>query len=351
MPWSESLEELLVRYGFTAGWERSWPGMNEVGGGAVVEHHHPESRGLMPPLEALEDPGGLPRGVWIPEDDRPRSAIAPVQAPLVVEGRGQTAVFRRSGALLVVAAYETPEDTLLTRRRAPGADGMDGDGRAPGSAPWDLPGTGVPTDTLAGLFLLADTGGWAPLGAFAVGGGGTLQLRAPPGSYLLSLEEWNPSGRWASRIRHGVKADPVPPDVPSLSDVILLRHGSPLPKSLSEALPRMLSEDRVPDGRTITVGWEVYGLGRRKEPLTFHLSLMEEEGSLVRRALKRIGLMNRKPPLTLSWTEGGGGGSGPLFRAVDLDLPKLEPGRYLLRLELDIPNRNKVLSHRRITVY
>ena len=53
-------------------WERTWPGMQETAGGSVVEHHHPESRGLLPPLEALEDPGGLPRGVWFPEDDRPR---------------------------------------------------------------------------------------------------------------------------------------------------------------------------------------------------------------------------------------------------------------------------------------
>jgi hypothetical protein len=101
----------------------------------------------------------------------------------------------------------------------------------------------------------------------------------------------------------------------------------------------------------LTVGWEVYGLGRRREPLNFRLSLVEEEGSLIRRAFKRIGLFKRAPALTLSWTEGGADEFGPLFRAVNVQLPPLKPGRYVLRLEMEIPNRSKVLSHRRITVY
>jgi hypothetical protein len=36
---------------------------------------------------------------------------------------------------------------------------------------------------------------------------------------------------------------------------------------------------------------------------------------------------------------------------VGLMLPPLEPGRYVLTLEMDILNRGKVFSHRRITVY
>jgi hypothetical protein len=351
LSWGESLEELLVRYGFTAGWERTWPGMNEVGSGSVVEHHHPESRGLLPPLEALEDPAGLPRGVWVPKDDRPRSASAPVLAPLVVEGRGQTAVLRRDGDLLVVAAYATPADTLLRQRRDPLANGSDGGSAGPPAAPWELPGAGASRDTLAGLFLLADTGAWAPLGTFSSGGEGTLQLRAPAGGYLLSLEQWNPSGRWASRIRHGIRADVVPVDVPTLSDLLLLRPGRSLPEELSQALPRLKPEAYLLSGEPVTVGWEVYGLGRRREPLTFRLSLLEEKGSLVRRAFKRIGLFNKPPAVTLSWDEAGSDQMGPLFRAVDLALPALDPGRYVLSLEMEIPNRGKVLAHRRITIY
>jgi hypothetical protein len=349
VPWGRSLEELLLRYGFTAGWERGWPGMNELSGGSVVEHHHPESRGLLPPLEALEDPAGLPRWVWVPEDDRPRSACAPVLAPLVVEGQAQTALLRRGIDLLVVAAYAVPPDTLLLKRRPTGADG-------PGTppevrpVPWEPSVEWASPDTLSGLFLLADTGGWAPLSALSRGAEGVIQLRAPPGGYLLTLETWNPSGRWATRVRHGIRGEAIPPDVPSLSDLLILRRGPGLPENLSQALPRLRPRTDLLGGEPLTVGWEVYGLGYRQEPLSFRLSLREEEGGLIRRALKRIGLFNQTPALTLSWEESGVGNGGLLFRAVDVDLPPLEPGRYVLTLEMSIPNRSKVLSHRRIRV-
>lgn len=351
VPWGSSLEELLLRYGFTAGWERGWPGMNEVSGGAVVEHHHPEIRGLLPPLEALEDPAGLPRWVWTPQDDRPRSASAPVLAPLVVDGEAQTAVLRRGEDLLVVAAFAVPTDTLLRRRRPPGGVLPQNRASALRPASWEPSGNEPSPDTISGLFLLADTGDRAPLRTLSYEPEGILQLRAPPGGYLLSMELWNPLGRWASRVRHGIRVEPVPPDVPTLSDLLLLHRGSDLPKNLSQALPRMRTDADLLGREPLTVGWEVYGLGRRREPLTFRLSLRAEEGSFIRRALKRFGLFDRTPALVLSWNEGGTDENGPLFRAVDVDLPTLESGSYLLTLEMSIPNRSKVLAHQRIRVH
>ncbi|MCJ7629791.1 MAG: hypothetical protein MUO50_15560, partial [Longimicrobiales bacterium] len=215
---------------------------------------------------------------------------------------------------------------------------------------WEPAPDGLSRDTLAGLFLLADTGNWAPLAAFGVGGEGVLQLSAPPGGYLLSLEQWNPAGRWGARVRHGVTAPSVPPDVPHISDLLLLTAGDGLPSSLSEATPRVRPSTELMSGSRFTVAWEVYGLDRRREPLTFRISLVEEEGSLVRRALKRIGLFRKAPVLTLSWDEDGATEEGPLFRAVDLALPPLEAGRYVLRLEMEIPYRNSVVSNRRIRV-
>jgi len=165
------------------------------------------------------------------------------------------------------------------------------------------------------------------------------------------MELWNPLGRWASRVRHGIRVEPVPPDVPTLSDLLLLHRGSDLPKNLSQALPRMRTDADLLGREPLTVGWEVYGLGRRREPLTFRLSLRAEEGSFIRRALKRFGLFDRTPALVLSWNEGGTDENGPLFRAVDVDLPTLESGSYLLTLEMSIPNRSKVLAHQRIRVH
>jgi hypothetical protein len=67
--------------------------------------------------------------------------------------------------------------------------------------------------------------------------------------------------------------------------------------------------------------------------------------------LNRIGLFRKDPTLSLFWTEGGWDGDGPLFRALDVDLPPLKPGRYALDLELEVPSHSKVLSHRRIRVF
>jgi hypothetical protein len=101
----------------------------------------------------------------------------------------------------------------------------------------------------------------------------------------------------------------------------------------------------------LTVAWEVYGLNSVNDPLTFRISLIRDETSFVRRALRRIGLARGGPVLTLTWSEEGSSQVGPLFRAVDLDLPALEPGGYVLRLVMEIPYRESVASDRRIEVF
>jgi hypothetical protein len=368
MPWGRAFEELLIRYGFVAGWERVPTGSTISAPGSVIQHHHPDSRGLMPPFEALQDPAGLPEGFWTPTDKHPRTTIAPVQAPLVAQGLGQVATFRRDGDLLVVAAYGAPEDTVFARRRSgPDPDGSGLAAGRPGSGPgepggpvlpagsfgrppWEPSVEGLSADTLAGLFLLPDTGGWAPLAAFGSGGEGVFTLQAPPGGYLLSLEQWNPAERWGARIRQGLRGEAVPTDVPHASDLLLLQALPEVPTDLPSAIPQMLLSHRMPSGSELTVAWELYGLGRRGEPLVFDLALAEEEPGFIRRTLARIGLFRKDPALRLTWDEEGSRDLGPRFRAVRIDLPQLDPGRYELRLQVTLPNRTPMVLMRVITV-
>jgi hypothetical protein len=354
LPWGSALERLLLRYGFVAGWERARPQMGELSSGRVVEHHHPESRGLLPPLSVLEAPSALPPNAWEPEDKRPQSASAPVRAPLVVGARAQTAELRRGNDLLILAAYGPPTDTLLRKRR-PGPSEFKGIGEEPPSPPrpplYEPSSESLTKDTLAGLFLLPVEEPGPPRSIQSTGGEGVLELSAPPGNYLLSLEMWSPSGRWAARFRHGVRAGGSSIGQTHLSDIILLRREGTPPERLDEAIPRMLPSTDLRIGDSLTLAWEVYGLGDRREPLTFRLSVVAEEGGLIRRALNRIGLFRKDPTLSLFWTEGGWDGDGPLFRALDVDLGPLEPGRYTLNLELEAHSHSKVLSHRRIRVF
>jgi hypothetical protein len=101
----------------------------------------------------------------------------------------------------------------------------------------------------------------------------------------------------------------------------------------------------------VTLAWEVYGLGQRRESLRFRISMVRQDGSFLRKALQRIGLFRRSPDLTLEWSEGGLEGSGALFRAVDLELGNLDRGSYLLQLELAIPYRNRVRTLRRVRIH
>jgi hypothetical protein len=204
---------------------------------------------------------------------------------------------------------------------------------------------------MAGLFLLPVEESKGLLGANAEGGEGALTLQAPPGAYLLSLELWNPGGRWASRIRHGIRAGALPPDVPSLSDFLLLDPGDSLPADLAEALSRARTTTDLRSGDRVTLAWEVYGLGQRREPLTFRVSMVREDGSFLRRAFERIGLFRRSPALTLTWSEGGSESPDQLFRSVDVVLPDMDVGRYVLHLELDIPFRNRIRATRRIRIH
>ena len=118
MSWGWDLEELLVRYGWEVGWEREEPRtLNPLATGAVVGHWDPESRPLLPPPAALQDPARAPPEAWIPSGRWPRTAYAPPYAPVLLPGAaGQFALFPRGDRFVLVGAYALPEDTTYHAR-------------------------------------------------------------------------------------------------------------------------------------------------------------------------------------------------------------------------------------------
>jgi len=90
----------------------------------------------------------------------------------------------------------------------------------------------------------------------------------------------------------------------------------------------------------------LYGSDLGWEPVKEAPLLVSARDSLLG-VLEEVG---KTPVLTLSWAEDGPSQDGPHFRAVDLDLPPLKAGDYILRLEMELPYRNQVVSNRRITV-
>jgi hypothetical protein len=337
MSWGADLEELLVRYGWEVGWERTRAGPGESRSTGVVGHHHPESLTYMPPPAAIARPAAADEGAWELSPDRPRSAYAPLYAPVATPADVQIARFWRGDSVLVVAAYrmtppddeDRPDGSLLRR--------LDSD------VPPDQP-------VEAGLFLLPEVGGSLQGATSTAGPVGRLSLQVPAGAYLASVESLIPELGRASRTRLGLVADTLPPDVPALSDALLLDAGPGMPETLAVAIDQAWPGNAILPGQPLGVAWEVTGLGPEAVSMAYRLTVEKRDRGLVERVGSLVGLFGGGPEVQVSWSEQGGGGARRQFRATDVDLTSLDAGRYRLTLELELPGRSTMAVHRTLRV-
>jgi hypothetical protein len=181
---------------------------------------------------------------------------------------------------------------------------------------------------------------------------GTLQISAPAGDYLVSVEAWSPGEGTAARIRHGISFDTIPDDVATVSDLILLDVGDDLPQDVDVALRMMRPSTRLRPRERIAVGWELFGLGSRQEEVEFELSFYREgEGQgFFARIGGWLGLGGGEEPLQIGWEEPGPSEIGPWFRSVEITLPDLDPGLYVFRLEVSTPGREDLVRTRLVEI-
>jgi hypothetical protein len=184
---------------------------------------------------------------------------------------------------------------------------------------------------------------------------GAYQVTLPNGRYLLSMEAWDQEESKMWRARQGVAQRSILPDIPTVSDLVILTAEAPdaeLAGSLDEALPRVRPGTRLFPGETVAVAWEIYGL-RPEEPVALTLGLDRGEGGLLQRAGEFLRIVQPEAPITLSFEETapGGGILGRAFRSVNLTLPEtLEPGEYVLSLEVQLSGRSPITTERRFVV-
>lgn len=334
--WGSDLEELLVRHGWEMGWERE-PSRRVTERDRIVGRKHPDGRDYLPPGRALVDPATAAPDDYLAGRSRPRSLYAPPYAPVVLPMEGQIAVFPRGRSFTVVATHFLPTDT--TRRAREGIP-----------RPWSEPGDQADLPDRAGLFLLDAASGTVTVAEEVDAAEGVLRVEGPAGSHVLSVEAWSPSRRLAGRLRRGVAHTPVPEDLPVLSDILLVDAHDPVPASLDEALPRALARPSVREGESVGIAWELTGLGFRPETLAFDLSVERLDRNLLQRLGGLVGLSDPPRPLTLRWEEAGPEEPGLVFRALDLELPGLQPGRYEVRLRLETEGREAVIVTRSFEV-
>ncbi len=347
MSWGADLDELTMRYGWERSWERIRPNVGSIpNGGGTVGHQSKDALEVVPPGFVLKDPASVEPGRWSPEKDKPRSSHAPVYAPDLLEGRGQLAVFSRGETFVLVGATALPDEPPEEH------DGLSVEvGPPPGPddvIPWAVPERSEAPPQI-GLFLIAEDG-MAAEARMMGRSHGSMSLQAPAGDYLLSLEAWSAEFGRAGRIRQGLSVDTIPHDLATLSDLVLLEPQDDLPEDLAHAVPLVRPTTEVKAGERLAVGWELFGLGWKAEQVEYELSLYREGRGFFRRMGRLVGLGGGAQPLRIRWSEPGPQRPGPQFRALNVDLPNVDEGDYVFRLEVSLRGRESVSVTRSIRV-
>lgn len=323
--------------------------------GSVISQQHPRARRYVPTGAVLADPVAVEPGEWVGDERTTPATYAPAYAPDLVELDAQVAVFRTGDSVLFVGAYRLPpegedEEAAGEAGGARGGRERGGEGER-GRFLFEPPEPTV-GGSEGGLFLVPWTasGPGEPLEARRTGGAeGVLVLRAPAGTYVVSIEHLDRDARRSGRYRLAVRESAYPPGVPVRSDLLLLDAEGELPTTLEEAIPRARRGVRVRASESLRVAFTLHGL-RQRESLTLRMTLEPAETGLLRRAGEWIGVLDPERPVALDWEEVAEVGPGLHFRAVELRLPAIEPGRYVLRLAVGLRGRTTMVAERTLEV-
>ncbi len=368
MRWGRDLTEVLVRYGWSVAWERSWPGGSRMSS-SVIGRDLPGALRTFPPREVLGPPLDGTQSdtpvVWELAPGHAQSKYLPPYLDSLGALEGQMGRFWRPDGVVIAASARVPV--------------LDAD-------------SPVPKEGEAGLFLESD--GVLALDVRTPAAANRpvrLSGRAPGSDWgIVSFEVWIPGLRSAYRFRSGVPLRPIPPDVLAISDLMLLEPtgegadgsggpakgeaaaererprgqeavGGELPNRESAALGReplhfaamvesLRATPNVGAHEALGVAFEIYGLGFRSEVVGFRAWVEGKDEGWVTRMLRRLGFGQPPDEVVVAWEEPGPDRPQPFFRAFRIRLPGLDPGTYDLVVEASVPGRSPVQRRRRFAV-
>lgn len=320
--WGWDLEELLVRYGWPAGWERTRERPLALARGrrpGVVAHDPPGGRPFLPPWEVLGGPTVVPPGAWTLDAPRPRSRYAPGYARRFAALAHQLAVFDRGDSLVVVAGWTLEPDSLPADATVEGAVVVsEGPGRP----------------HRAGRVV-----GVGPAGSAAVA-----VARRPA---VVGVEALAASAEVAGRARYGL---PLPArSRPAVSDLLLIEPGPP-PAALEEAIPRARGSEAVGPGETVGLFFEIYPPPRGPREARIAVGLRDERGGFLRALGRALGGGTERRTVALEWEEPLPAGAATVPRAVTIELPDLPAGDQAIVVEVRFAGRTPVRAERTIRV-
>ena len=331
--WGDDFTEVVVRYGWSDGWERTWPRVGQSGY-RVIGRDLPGAFRAFPPREVLAwDPAGEEPVAWEIPQRHARSAYRPPYLDSLGVLDGQAGRFWRPGHVVVVGAWTAPREVV--------------------AAPQGLAAAreAVAAPVLAGLFVEQE-------GVLR----GDARVLSEPGHPVrlmtpvpwadwgtLSLEAWAPEARRAYRLRAGMGFRRLPAGLMAISDLVLLESGAQ-PGSLDELVGVLRASTGVRSGEALGVAFEVYGLGTRGQEVSFHTWVEKRGEGLLRRLGRWLRLTGPREVVSVSWEETGPRSPGALFRTFTIGMPALSPGEYDAVVEVSARGRPPLTARRTFTV-
>ena len=347
MRWADDLTEIAVRYGWTTGWERSWPQGGLTPSTRVVGRGYPEAFRTFPARAVLErDPDGVEPVPWEIAEGHTHSVHIPPFLDSLGVLDAQVGRFWRWDGVVVMGAWTAPGPVVANTAATGNRTSVEPETTAEAGHSRGLAASRV----RAGLFVVQD-GVLQVETRTEVDGGSAVRLsgRAPWAEWgLLSLEAWAPEARRAQRLRLGMGFRQVPPDLFMLSDLMLLESGAE-PEGLNDMVGVLRPSTVTGGDGVLGLAFEVYGLRSRSESVGFKAWVEQRDEGVFRRMARWLGL-GRKEKVTVSWQESGPDRPGPLFRTFSIRLPELGPGAYEVVIEVSAWGRSPLQTRRGFTV-
>jgi hypothetical protein len=132
--------------------------------------------------------------------------------------------------------------------------------------------------------------------------------------------------------------------------VLLYAPRDSTPGQLEDALPLALPTEVVRADRPLGLFWETYGVRPSGEVFGVALTVERIGVGWLRRAAETIRLTARGAPLSVQWQEVPSRGTGIASRGVAVDLSRLQPGHYRIRVSVTPRGESPVVSTREIEV-
>lgn len=321
--WGSDDRDALLRYGVPLWFAQGVPPRGQFRPQIAGFRREPAFN-FFPDAHVFGQANELSTSDWSFASAQNRPTYAPLWAvsflPIVDH---QVALFRRGDSAFIVAAFDADDGSPPTDTRQAGAFAAVVDRGGV------LPPIGTTIEQAGRSVVSTFVTPWRPL--------------------IVSLEMLNRAKGSAGRARFAPKL-PVAGTRLGLSDLLLYTPHDSAPKSLTDAIPRVLHAMRAPMNRQIGVFWETYGVRPTGERLEYALQVAPEDETLLHRALAKLHIVDADQSLSLQWQEVPSAANGIASRGVTVDLSRLRPGRYSVRLMLTSGKDVPIVAERSIDI-